>query len=47
MSDIRQGKRAGVRTIAAAWGFQRRHLLLAEAPDFVADEPGDLLEILM
>jgi phosphoglycolate phosphatase-like HAD superfamily hydrolase len=47
ISDIRQGKRAGVRTIAAAWGFQRRDFLLAEAPDFMADEPADLLEILM
>jgi len=46
ISDIRQGKRAGVRAIAVAWGFQRRDLLLAETPDFVADEPEDLLEIL-
>lgn len=46
MSDVRQGKLAGVRTVAAAWGMQRRELLLAEEPDFVADRPEELLSIL-
>jgi len=46
ISDIRQGKKAGVRTIAAAWGFQRRDLLLAEEPDFVAERPIDLLTLI-
>ncbi|MEW6754380.1 MAG: HAD family hydrolase [Candidatus Latescibacterota bacterium] len=45
LSDLRQGRRAGVRTVAITWGFQPRHLLLAEHPDFVADRPDDLLAI--
>jgi phosphoglycolate phosphatase len=45
-SDVRQGKLAGVRTVAAAWGMQRRELLLAEEPDFVADRHEELLPIL-
>jgi phosphoglycolate phosphatase len=45
ISDIRQGKIAGVRTIATAWGFQERALLERESPDFIADHPRELLEI--
>ena len=44
ISDIRQGKAAGVRTIGAAWGFQPRELLAAEGPDFLADTWQELLE---
>lgn len=42
MSDIRQGKLAGVRTVAVTWGFQPRELLLNEAPDCVIDAPEEL-----
>jgi phosphoglycolate phosphatase len=42
ISDIRQGKLAGVQTIAVTWGFQRRDLLLAEQPDYVVDSPAEL-----
>ncbi len=45
ISDIRQGKMAGVRTAAVLWGFQARHLLEAEEPDFVIERPKDLLRI--
>lgn len=45
ISDIREGKQAGVVTIAVGWGFQASELLLGEQPDFFADEPGDLLAI--
>lgn len=43
VSDIRQGKMAGVRTAAVSWGFQDRELLARESPDFLADSPGELL----
>jgi phosphoglycolate phosphatase-like HAD superfamily hydrolase len=43
ISDVRSGRQAGVRTIAVAWGFQDRELLSKETPDFLAEEPGDLL----
>lgn len=42
MSDIRQGKLAGVRTVAVTWGFQPRQSLLGESPDFIFDHPNDL-----
>ena len=47
ISDIRQGKIAGVTTIAVSWGYQDRELLLAEEPDFMVDEPSELLEIVL
>ncbi len=45
ISDIRQGKLAGVKTIAVSWGFQDRELLENESPDSIIDFPGDLLKV--
>lgn len=45
VSDIREGKIAGVKTVAVTWGYQSRELLLGESPDYVADSPDDLLVI--
>ena len=45
ISDIRQGKVAGVKTISVSWGFQDRALLEKEDPDFIAGNPSDLLKI--
>lgn len=45
-SDIREGKAAGVRTVAVTWGYQPREFLVAEDPDFVADHPEQLVAIL-
>jgi phosphoglycolate phosphatase-like HAD superfamily hydrolase len=45
ISDIRQGKLAGVGTVAVAWGFQNRDLLARETPDFLIDRPEQLLEV--
>jgi len=45
MSDIRQGKAAGVRTIAVTWGYQDKVLLEQEHPDFIIDNPADLIKI--
>jgi phosphoglycolate phosphatase len=42
VSDIREGKVAGVKTVAVTWGYQSRERLLAELPDYVADSPDDL-----
>jgi len=46
VGDIQQGKRAGARTVAVSWGFHPRQMLLAAAPDFIADQPTDLITIL-
>jgi phosphoglycolate phosphatase len=45
-SDIVQGKLAGVRTIAVAWGYQPRDLLAQEEPDFLVDDITELVELL-
>ena len=45
ISDIRQGKLAGVRTVAVSWGFQNRELLAKENPDFLIDRPEQLLDV--
>jgi phosphoglycolate phosphatase len=45
VSDIREGKMAGVRTIAVTWGFQSSRLLLSESPDYVAERPHCLLAV--
>ncbi len=41
-SDIREGKRAGVKTIAVTWGYQSRENLMLESPDFIIDSPQEL-----
>ena len=46
VSDLRQGKAAGVKTAAVTWGFQSRHRLMAEQPDWICDRPQDLLALL-
>jgi len=45
-SDIRHGKAAGVQTVAVTWGYQKRHTLEQEKPDFFVDSPDELLEVL-
>jgi phosphoglycolate phosphatase len=46
VGDILQGKLAGARTIAVAWGFHSHSMLLSAAPDYIAAHPSDLLSIL-
>jgi pyrophosphatase PpaX len=42
-ADIVMGRAAGTRTAAAMWGGSSRERLLAESPDLVLEEPGNLL----
>ena len=44
-SDIRQGKFAGVKTIAVTWGYQSREYLVAENPDYLVDYPDEIAKI--
>jgi phosphoglycolate phosphatase len=44
-TDIIQGKIAGVKTIAVTWGFQSRNRLAKEGPDYIFDNPGDLVKL--
>ncbi len=43
--DIREGKEAGIRTIAATWGWHSRERLEKVKPDYIIDSPEDLLNI--
>jgi phosphoglycolate phosphatase len=45
VSDIREGKSAGVKTIAVSWGYQDAAFLNRESPDFMVDQPSQLLDI--
>lgn len=46
-SDIVQGKLAGVRTVAVAWGYQPREKLALEEPDFMVESIPELTELLL
>lgn len=45
-SDIRYGKQVGAKTIAVTWGYQTKETLMKENPDYFADSPMELLDIL-
>jgi len=45
VSDIRAARRAGVKCIAVTWGHQSQERLSAETPDFLLEEPEDLLSL--
>ena len=44
-SDVREGKRAGVVTVAVTWGYQSRDTLMLESPDYVVDSLEELSAI--
>ena len=43
--DIEAGKRAGVTTVAVAWGPFPRETLGAEEPDYWLEEPADIFDL--
>ena len=45
-SDIRHARQAGVRSIAATWGWQSREKLVRENPDLIIDSVHDLAAML-
>ena len=45
VSDVRQGKPAGIMTIGVDWGFHAGELLQRETPDHLASSPEELFEI--
>lgn len=46
VSDIKACKAAGIRIIAASWGYQNRARLAQFDPDFIANKPGDIAKIM-
>jgi phosphoglycolate phosphatase len=45
ISDIREGKRAGVRTAAVTWGYQPEHVLAAEQPERIVRSVEELRDL--
>jgi phosphoglycolate phosphatase-like HAD superfamily hydrolase len=43
--DIEAAKKASIRSVAVTWGFNLRPALERFAPDFIAQEPRDLLRV--
>ena len=46
VSDIRYAKRAGVQSIAVTWGWQSRHRLVQEDPDFIVNRVQELASLI-
>lgn len=44
--DMIEGKKAGAKTIGVAWGWHGADRLKEGEPDYIAEKPGELLEIL-
>lgn len=43
--DIETARNAGVVCVACSWGFVEREVLEAAKPDFLADQPDDILSV--
>lgn len=43
--DIETARNAGVACVACSWGFVEREVLEAAKPDFLADQPDDILSV--
>ncbi len=44
--DILEGKRAGVKTIGVSWGWHSKNKLKKADPDFLIDNPDELINLL-
>lgn len=45
--DIREARRAGIKTVAVTWGWHSREILEAVFPDFLIDSASALLDLLL
>lgn len=43
--DIKEGKEAGVKTVAVTWGWHNKEKLAAEKPDYLFNEPQELIQL--
>jgi len=46
VGDIKEAKKAGIKTMAVTWGFHTRKMLAKAKPDFIAEKPAQILEVL-
>jgi phosphoglycolate phosphatase len=45
ISDIRAAQRAGIKSVAVGWGHQSKLKLATGNPDFIIDQPEDLIKL--
>jgi phosphoglycolate phosphatase len=45
ISDIRAARRAGIKSVAVGWGHQSKLKLATGNPDFIIDQPEDLIKL--
>ncbi len=45
-TDIKAGSAAGMMTVGCSWGYRGESVLRAAGADFIADRPGELINIL-
>ncbi len=43
--DIKEGRQAGVKTVGVTWGWHNKALMAASHPDYLFDNPQDLLQL--
>ncbi|HPK53127.1 MAG TPA: HAD family hydrolase [Smithellaceae bacterium] len=43
--DIKESKQAGVKTIGITWGWHSKEKITSAAPDYVFEQPNDLLQL--
>lgn len=44
--DIKEGKQAGIKTVGVTWGWHSKEKMAAAQPDYLYDEPRDLLQLI-
>jgi phosphoglycolate phosphatase len=44
--DIQACKKSKVQVIGASWGYDQREALILASPDYIADNPKDILKIM-
>jgi CRISPR-associated protein Cas8b1/Cst1 subtype I-B len=44
--DIEAAKKAGIQSIAVSWGYLSREILEKYKPDYIIDNPKELLDII-
>jgi len=43
--DIKEGKQAGVKTVGVTWGWHSKEKMAAAEPDYLFDNPQELLKL--
>ncbi len=46
VGDIKEAKKAKIKTMSVTWGFHTKKMLLKAKPDFVVEKPSQMLEVL-